>query len=299
MRVFLGLFALLFLIGGSLYLFSGKIDPSYPSFDGCMRKANSSFDLLYLSSKQVQNQWKLVKHLYEKQLSKKPFSSPKIPKIIHQIWIGGPLPDKYLSLQKSWQDKNPDWEYRLWTDADLPSFPFTNRSRFEKAVNVGEKADILRYEVLNQFGGLYVDTDFECLAPFDPLHQVCDFYVGLEAALTNDCEAAIGNALIGSVPNHPIIQYCLKRIAQKQPGRNGDEVQDISGPGCLKRAFFKCCKKGSYRNIAFPYTFFYPIPSHHRDGLLGKVAKNDWLEPESLGVHYWDTSWGNQPFDDD
>ena len=62
-----------------------------------------------------------------------------IAKIIHQIWIGGPLPEKYVILQKTWQELNPDWQYRLWTDSDLAGFPFRDRKRFEKAKNWGEK----------------------------------------------------------------------------------------------------------------------------------------------------------------
>ena len=37
------------------------------------------------------------------------------------------------------------------------------RDVFERAINPGMKSDIFRYEILKQIGGLYVDTDFECL----------------------------------------------------------------------------------------------------------------------------------------
>jgi len=32
--------------------------------------------------------------------------------------------------------------------------------------------------IRQQVGGLYVDTDFECLAPFDELHASLEFYTG-------------------------------------------------------------------------------------------------------------------------
>lgn len=283
----------LLLICALVYLFPRKVSTRFLSFDASMVKANPSFDLLYDAEKG--QQWKFVKKLYEKYLKAKP-SKNRIPKIIHQIWLGGPLPKKYEALQKSWIEMHPDWEYYLWSDADVPDFPFVNRERFEKAVNVGEKADIFRYEILNLHGGLYVDTDFECIRSFDVLHDTCDLYAGILGAYENDQEVYIGNALIGSVPQHPILQACIKRIAEKAPGKTPDEVQAISGPGCFKWAFFKCRDKSKHLNVAFPFTFFYPLPPHEKCGFLDPLAKNQWIEPETFGIHYWDTSWGDQKF---
>jgi inositol phosphorylceramide mannosyltransferase catalytic subunit len=252
-------------------------------FDASMGKASSSFVKCY--SNNEGQRWKWLKNLYERGVAKP--GQREIPKIIHQIWIGGPIPEKYNGIRKTWKEKNPDWEYRLWTDADLPAFPFTDRKRFEKAISVGEKADILRYDILLHFGGLYVDTDFECLKSFDPIHSTCDFYVGLEAAFCEDQAPAMGNALIASIPGHPILKYCLKDISKRSPGTTPDEVQSVSGPGCLRKAFFKQSNQKGFKNIAFPYTFFYPIPSSHRRD----ERREEWIEGESFGVHYWDISW--------
>ncbi|MBX7065866.1 MAG: hypothetical protein K1X28_01425 [Parachlamydiales bacterium] len=275
-------------------LFPKGRSSSFLPFDVSMSK--SGIELQNLYEAEHGKKWKLARKLYEKHLSAKSSKTPRIPKIIHQIWIGGPLPEKYLPLQKTWIEKHPDWEYRLWTDADVPNFPFLNRERFEKAINVGEKADIFRYEILNLYGGLYVDTDFECVRPFDELHHRLDFYTGIFGAYADGQEVNMGNGLIGTVPGHPIIQYCMKMVAKKEPGKTADEVQSVSGPGCFRQAFFKCCQEGNYRNVAFPYTFFYPLPSHEICGHLDDIAKNPWIEPETFGIHYWDTSWGDKTY---
>ena len=279
--------ACLFIAAG--YVYSLKRSLPFLSFDSSMVKANPGFCVIYESD--WAKQWKIVKTLYETHLCAKPSKEPRIPKVIHQIWIGGKLPEKYLPLQKSWKEHHPDWEYRLWTDDDLASFPFSNRERFEKAVNIGERADILRYEILNLYGGVYVDTDFECVRPLDPLNHLCDLYVGIFGAYAEAQEVNMGNGLIGAIPNHPIIRYCLERISEKSPGKTPDEVQDVSGPGCLRRAFFKCYRKGSLRNVACPCTFFYPLPSHERCGHLDDWNRAKWVEPETFGIHYWDVSW--------
>jgi mannosyltransferase OCH1-like enzyme len=279
-------FALVLAITLYVSFFKRDVPSPWISFDTSMSKASSSFVNCY--SSEEGRRWKWLKNLYERGLAKK--HNQKIPKVIHQIWIGGPLPEKYKGLQKTWKEKNPDWEYRLWTDADLPNFPFTDRARFERTISVGEKSDILRYDILLHYGGLYVDTDFECLKSFDPIHSTADFYAGLEAAFYEDQAPAMGNALIASVPGHPILKYCLKEISKREPGTTPDEVQSVSGPGCLRKAFFKQSNQKGFRNIAFPYTFFYPIPSAHRRD----VDREEWIEPESFGIHYWDVSWAPQ-----
>ena len=63
----------------------------------------------------------------------------------------------------------------MWTDVSLKEQGF--KLKFEKlkyifdneCSNIGEKADVLRLEILYQFGGVYVDCDFECLQTFDYL----------------------------------------------------------------------------------------------------------------------------------
>ena len=45
------------------------------------------------------------------------FASNKIPKIIHQIWIGDkPAPTKFMD---TWRDKNPDFEYIRWNEEEF------------------------------------------------------------------------------------------------------------------------------------------------------------------------------------
>ena len=44
-----------------------------------------------------------------------------IPCVFHQIWVGADaLPDEFRALQETWTRHHPDWELRLWTDANLP-----------------------------------------------------------------------------------------------------------------------------------------------------------------------------------
>ena len=42
-----------------------------------------------------------------------------------------------------------------------------NKYIFENETNMGCKADIIRYEIVYQYGGIYVDIDSVCITGFD------------------------------------------------------------------------------------------------------------------------------------
>ena len=67
----------------------------------------------------------------------------------------------------SWKQFNNDFEYILWDEASIIQLGLKNMYAFQQTKNLGAKSDIARYEILNKFGGVYVDTDFECLAPLN------------------------------------------------------------------------------------------------------------------------------------
>ena len=90
-----------------------------------------------------------------------------IPRVFHQIWLGE-RPFPYERERETWLRHHPDWEHRLWTEAELPG-----DLELTEAANLlrqpAERADILRLELLHRHGGVYLDADFECLKPIDPL----------------------------------------------------------------------------------------------------------------------------------
>ena len=49
----------------------------------------------------------------------------------------------------------------MWTDQRLPDI--INRKEFDESEKFAAKSDILRYELILQYGGVYMDTDFEPL----------------------------------------------------------------------------------------------------------------------------------------
>lgn len=231
--------------------------------------------------------WKILKDLYNINFLNSTLSpSVRIPKIIHWIWLGSPLPNKYKILQDSWKRLNPGWEFKLWTDKDVANFGMKNKMLFDKSKNWGQKSDIWRYEILDRYGGIYIDTDFECLKCFDELHHICDFYTGIGYDLI---DPYLYNGLIASVPGHPILKACIQNVKVNNSENNMAIIND-TGPLMFTRTFFQNINSiYKYKTVAFPVTFFYPLSN--RDRYLNHLEMKKKIKTESYAIHYYDTSW--------
>jgi len=210
-----------------------------------------------------------------------------IPKKIHQIWIGGEVPEKFRGWMTTWQEKHPDWEYKLWTDADIETFPFQYPETFFRAKNLGAKSDIWRYEILYQEGGVYVDVDFEAVSALDPLlyHH---FFVGIGGF------DYINNAIIGSAPGHPLLQRLLK-ILCSYPTSHFDLPWYHTGPLFFTKQLYAYLKMHPEEVTVYPTGFFYPLPNEYRfmqrRGALSREQIESFFIPETFAVHYWAESW--------
>jgi len=216
---------------------------------------------------------------------------PKIPHIIHQIWLGSPFPDKYRAWQESWKRLHPEWRYCLWTDADIeklsriPGFFVGDTYRYyQEATNFGERSDILRLLLLNYYGGLYVDTDFEALQSLAPLHHYHSFYTGMQPL--DVAYPQLGLALIGATPGHPLLQELLAMIAQN---RNQKSIVMRTGPLMMTRCLARQLTGESvllHDALVLPASYFYPMGY----GQLHEPPEV-WQRPESFAVHHWEGSW--------
>lgn len=235
--------------------------------------------------------WQHIVSLYEKIKTNRfnCYEIVRIPKIIHQIWLGSPLPATYQAFIKTWQHNHPTWEYKLWTDADIGALGLENKAMYDATTNYGEKSDIARYEILYRFGGLYVDIDFECLKPFDILHLCFDFYVGLTYAK----KANILIGLIGSVPEHPILKECITTMRRDKNAKDTfDQILKRTGPAFFTDCFMKKAYTYDGPVIALPSTYFYPWPWQYRDEKNSEKIRA-WIQPESFAIHHWHVSWND------
>ena len=100
-------------------LLKEQLQKYYIEFDTATGKGTGYFRQVEKYKGRNQETFNFIKKLYEQNnfLKVAPQNNPKIPKIIHQIWIGNrQLPLKLQQYQETWKEQNPDWEYKLWTN---------------------------------------------------------------------------------------------------------------------------------------------------------------------------------------
>ncbi len=208
-----------------------------------------------------------------------------IPKKIHQIWIGSkPLPNKYKKWMKTWQSINKDWEYKLWTDLDIKKMELFNQKAYNSSSNVGFKSDILRYEILNKYGGLYIDTDLECVRKIPNYLRKFDFI----SCIIFDKTPQIANGFIMSRPNGDLTSLLLKSIQVPKNNRSAFEILNCSGPNFLTNKYFSLEAKKRKKILILPSDYFYPLPNFL---LNTKIEKKEYLTEKTIGIHYWEVSW--------
>lgn len=133
-----------------------------------------------------------------------------IPKIIHQIWIGGKLPPQdYLD---SW--KITGFEYILWNEEKISELSMLNQDKYDyfynKKVYHGA-ADIARVEILCNYGGLYIDADTLRLKELPNEWFDKDFFA--VEGYTKDNSIRITNGIIGCSANNPILSEYREKIS--------------------------------------------------------------------------------------
>lgn len=192
-----------------------------------------------------------------------------IPRVFHQIWVGpDPLPDEHAAYGDTWRRHHPDWELRLWTDDNLPE-GFVRPEVYDLQRTPYERADILRLEVVYRFGGVHVDTDFECLRPIDSLIENVEFFIGYRKP------GRVNGALFGATAGHPLLAHGLE-VIRPLPDRGYDK--DATGP-----KFLDDLVAGRPEVTFFDPQFFYPRTPDDFDVAYAVHRKaRGWKDEEGL-----------------
>lgn len=118
---------------------------------------------------------------------------------------------------RTWQEKHPDWEYRVYDNDFLIEFPFRNRRLINEYFWRGEYAgvqDLMRYEILFTFGGFMADADSICRYRVDEL-------LGQKTAYTvfdrEDIKAAGVSPFLACEPGNPVVGEIIERLSSLEP----------------------------------------------------------------------------------
>jgi mannosyltransferase OCH1-like enzyme len=156
----------------------------------------------------------------------------EIPRTLHMVWIGSPIPAKYLVNVQAFAEHNPTWTVKLWGDANRPnaSDGMQNRDLYEVETNVAAKVDLLRYEIIHQEGGVYLDADTLSLGP-GSLERMTHAFLTVSGPPWFNT----GNAQFGFAAGSEFLAYVIRnaRDPRVRAFRGDDNIPARTGPTLL------------------------------------------------------------------
>src|ERR1035441_4208117 len=199
-----------------------------------------------------------------------------IPHNIHRIWVAesGPMPDEFVNYGRTWRDLNPDFNYYEWH-----SFPEwgINRHEWDVVNTFSEKSDILRYEAVYKFGGVYVDTDFEAFMPIgDLIDKAEDRFVACPEFI-RDGVYHFAAGFFAAPAGHPLLLEIIENMPHSVA--TNDHPTTRAGPTYLQSILHRHMDE----LVIVPAELFYP---YH-----GGEHWDHSQHPNAMAAHHWAASW--------
>lgn len=227
----------------------------------------------------------------------------RIPRIIHQVYEGrdnSSPPSELIRLSRSWKELNPDWEYYLWDYRAIDQFLENYYPNFINIYNNYkydvQRWDAIRYLIIYQHGGLYVDMDYQCIEKIEDILIDKECCLGTEPpehSTIFGVQEMIGNAFIASIPKHPFIGALIDEIQKDDLVFDNHEVMHSTGPLMVTRVYDNFEKK---EDIRISYKLVTPLTKQEiRAIILGRAsAEIKQKIAEAYAIHYFWGSWLNQ-----
>jgi len=199
-----------------------------------------------------------VKFLHQADYFNKP-----VPKILHQIWFGDREGrDRFndLNTSQKWIEscEKFGWKYILWTEKDIDHVAeFASPGNICLLKDFLQKkgyllaSDVMRYELLRHYGGVYMDCDFQPPTRNGEYVSLFDLFPSRGSTFMLDHQLWPGgnagvsacNGFLFSPKEGPLItELCSQLVRNCQVARNetDDNAHCCTGPFYLNKLFSGC-----------------------------------------------------------
>lgn len=206
---------------------------------------------------------------------------PLVPRVFHSIWIGDGVPQVLQDFAQTWRKHHPGWDYRLWrspSELDLSNAHLVDRpEQWVPQRNVGQfVSDVMRYEILERYGGVYIDMDFECLASIDHLMDV-------------ECWAAwetqdhwVGNAILGAAPGALFLKRLIEALPASVEKNQGRRPNIGSGPQFLTNQYRAHTEELTVYDQKLLYPFRFDQLDRATDEFPDALARHHWANKSGI-----------------
>ena len=206
-----------------------------------------------------------------------------IPKIIHYCWFGrGEKPELARRCIASWRKFCPDFEIREWNEDNCGYLAMPFMAEAYAAKKYAFVSDVMRLLVLEQYGGVYFDTDVEVVRDISPLLND-EGFIGFE----NDQFVNSGQVM-AAVPHQRIVQAMIEAYKQLHFTNADGSLNAVGCPrlntDVLER--FGLVRNGQEQLAAgihvYPADYFNPL-----DSATGRLKKTE----NTWSIHWYSMSW--------
>jgi hypothetical protein len=218
-----------------------------------------------------------------------------IPHIVHQTWKDGDVPPQLAGFQRSWLSRNPDWQYRFWTDHAARRFVAEHHPGllpiYDGYAHPIARVDAVRYLWMLHVGGVYADLDFECLRPLAPLLAGHRVVLGLEPASHGLVRTdrgrlpAVCNAFMASTAGHPFWAHVVDQLAASCHQR---DPLDATGPRFLTRAVAGYPRPEELTIV--DAEVLYPA-TKEECWAAARAGRAPTVPATAVAVHHWQGTW--------
>lgn len=206
-----------------------------------------------------------------------------IPKIIHYCWFGrGEKPALAKKCIASWRRFCPGFEICEWNEDNCDPFAIPFMAEAYAAKKFAFVSDVMRLIVLEQYGGVYFDTDVETIRDFTPLLGD-EGFIGFE-----NCDFVNSGQVIAAEAHHPVIQAMIGEYKKLRFINPDGSVNAVGCPhintDVMER--FGLVRDGSEQLVAgihtYPAEYFNPL-----DSITGRLTVTE----NTYSIHHYAMSW--------
>ncbi len=185
-----------------------------------------------------------------------------IEKHIHQIWLQGNPPQKYINHVNTWKNIK-GWKYTLWDEEKIINLidlygKDCLMDVYNKLNNPQQKSDIGRFLILHYYGGIYVDVDIMRIGDLKGLPMDSDIIL-IRSPIDIFHRFTLQNSFIGARKDLGFAANILKEICVKGGGKTNGTWSDISentGSLLIKSVINRHHLKNDIKYLYYPEVVF-------------------------------------------
>lgn len=228
-------------------------------------------------------------------------------KIISRAWLGpAPMPSTYFDYGNDWLAFNEGWTLVDWDYAAILDKNWINKSVITDILNrmnngsgiltveaAVQIADVIGYELIYEFGGVYTNCD---VMPVRSLAYMFEHFALGDSAYAgkeDNTTDRIVNAVLGGPTNHPFWEYVIEVLPTRYFSNPLTEMVYSTGPQLLTecaQSWHGLMKTEGTSELSLkvlPTEAFNPL--HWENIPLGTYPDLTKIEygPNTVGIHGW------------